>query len=83
MQTTDTKEALYEASYEAPLTRKIGLKCTDYTLYDIKKYFQKYNWKYHLSAVLGTLIKWPKANITPQKNVFLKVNIFAVYVPKN
>ena len=35
-------------------------KCTNYSLYDIKKYFQKYNWKYHLSAVLGTVIKCPK-----------------------
>ena len=25
-----------------------------------KKYFQKYNWIYHLSAVLGTVIKCPK-----------------------
>ena len=26
----------------------------------IKKYFQKYNWKYHLSTVLGAVIKCPK-----------------------
>ena len=35
-------------------------KCTNYSLYDIKKYFQKYKWKYHLSAVLGKVIKCPK-----------------------
>ena len=50
-------------------------KFTNYSLYDIKKYFQKYNWKYRLSPV----IKCPKGNITPWKDVFLKVNIvFAV-----
>jgi hypothetical protein len=35
-------------------------KCTNYSLYDIGKYFQKYSWKYHFFAVLGTVIKWPK-----------------------
>ena len=55
-------------------------RCMSYSLYDIKKYFPKYNWKYHSSAVLGTVIKRPKGmgNITPQKVVFLTVNIFAV-----
>ena len=35
-------------------------KCTNYSLYDINKYFQKHNWKYHSSAVFGTVIKCPK-----------------------
>ena len=59
-------------------------KCTNYSLYDIKKYFQKYNWKYHL-PVLGTVIKCPKGtgsawetSYVPRKVVFLTVNIFAV-----
>ena len=35
-------------------------KCMNYSLYDIEKYFQKYEWKYHLSRVLGMIIKYPK-----------------------
>ena len=35
-------------------------KCTNYSLYDMIFFLQKYNWKYHLSAVLGTVIKCPK-----------------------
>ena len=36
-------------------------KYTNFSLYDIRKYFQKYNWKYHLSAVLGVVIKCQKS----------------------
>ena len=36
-------------------------KYTNCSLYDIRKYFQKYNWKYHLSAVLGAVIKCQKS----------------------
>ena len=35
-------------------------KSTKYILYDMISFFQKYNWKYHLSTVLGTVIKCPK-----------------------
>ena len=34
-------------------------KCTNYILYDMI-FFPKYNWKYNLSVVLGTVIKCPK-----------------------
>ena len=42
-----------------------------------KKYFQKYNGKYHLSTVLVTVIKCPK--LKALEVVFLVINIFAVY----
>ena len=57
------------------------LKCTNYSLYDINKCFAKYNWKYHLFAVLGTVIKCPKGTgsaweiITPQKVVETNLSI--------
>ena len=56
----------YHTAWEIP--RKVvfleiffhWFKCTNYSLYDVKKYFQKYNWKYHLFAVLGTVNKCAK-----------------------
>ena len=49
-------------------------------------FFQKYNWKYHMFALLGTVTKsekgtrsaWEKAQ---WKVVFFTSNIFAVYLP--
>ena len=45
---------------------------TNYSLYDIKKYFQKYNQKYHLSVVLGTVIKCPKGFIQDVSNILFQ-----------
>ena len=48
-------------------------------------FFQKYNWKYHLSAVLGTVIKCPKNTgsaweIFLNKKLCFTVNIFVVLI---
>ena len=55
-------------------------RCMEYSLYDIKKYFQK-----PFTRCIWDSNWMPKGhwkymgNITPQKVVFLTINIFAVY----
>jgi hypothetical protein len=59
-----TKSCIFEIS-------RIFLHCS---LYDITKYFQKYNWKYHLSAVLlWAVINAQRALEVHGKHVFSTV----------
>ena len=52
------------------------LKCTNFSLYDFKNYFQKYNWKYHLYAVLGTVINAQRALEVHGKHYTTKIVFF-------